>query len=142
MRGSSGSSRGAGWVVGQTILIALIVAPWFLGPPVTRLGLIPAVAGLALVAWSVVALKDSVTPFPRPKSGGRLVDQGPYRYLRHPMYVGGILLFGGLSLVFSAWGLAATAALAAWWVAKARVEERYLRERFPQYAEYRRGTLF
>jgi protein-S-isoprenylcysteine O-methyltransferase Ste14 len=118
------------------------VASWLLGPPVTRLGAIPAAAGLALAGWAFRAMRGSLTPFPRPRPDGELVQHGPYRHLRHPMYVGGISLAAGLSLVFSAWGLAPTAALAALWVFKARLEERFLRERFPGYADYRRRTRF
>jgi protein-S-isoprenylcysteine O-methyltransferase Ste14 len=84
----------------------------------------------------------SLSPFPRPPRGAELVDRGPYRVLRHPIYVGGALFFAGLSLVFSAWGLALTAVVAVFWIAKARLEERHLLERFPEYAEYRRRTLF
>jgi protein-S-isoprenylcysteine O-methyltransferase Ste14 len=85
---------------------------------------------------------SSLSPFPRPPRHAELVQRGPYRVLRHPIYVGGFLLFAGLSLVFSVYGLALTAVLAAFWVAKARLEERLLSERFPEYAEYRRRTLF
>ena len=62
MRGSSGSSRGGGWVVGQTILMALIVGSWFLGSGVTALGVLPATAGVALVAWAVATMRESMTP--------------------------------------------------------------------------------
>lgn len=84
----------------------------------------------------------SLTPFPTPPAHGRLVRSGPFRYVRHPIYVGGVLVFGGLSLVFSAWGLVLTGVLAVFWIAKARHEERLLLERFPDYAEYRRTTWF
>lgn len=84
----------------------------------------------------------SLSPFPRPRRDAELVVSGPYRFLRHPIYVGGVLFFVGLSLVFSVYALALTAVLAAFWVAKARVEERHLSERFPGYADYRRRTLF
>ncbi len=138
----SNNKRGLAWVVGQTILMAPIVASWFLGPPVSRLGVVLAVAGLALAWWAFSAMRGSLTPFPKPKPGGAFVDRGPYGFLRHPMYVGGILLAAGLSLVFSAWGLALTCVLALFWVGKARLEERYLLERFPEYREYRRRTWF
>jgi protein-S-isoprenylcysteine O-methyltransferase Ste14 len=84
----------------------------------------------------------SLTPFPTPKPDGRLVREGPFRRLRHPIYVGGVLVFGGFSLVFSAWGLLLTGLLGVLWIAKARREEALLGERFPEYAEYCRETWF
>ena len=83
----------------------------------------------------------SLSPFPVPARHAELVDRGPYRLLRHPIYVGGFLLFAGLSLVLSIYGLLLSAVLGAFWIAKARLEERHLLERFPEYAEYRRRTL-
>jgi protein-S-isoprenylcysteine O-methyltransferase Ste14 len=141
-RGLLRSGRGEGWVAAQLVLFALIVVSWFLGDGVTYAGFGLAAIGAALVAWSVRELGTSLTPFPRPLPDGKLVQTGPYRLLRHPIYVGGVLFFAGLSLVFSVYGLALTAVLAVFWIAKARLEERLLSERFPQYAEYRRKTWF
>jgi protein-S-isoprenylcysteine O-methyltransferase Ste14 len=124
------------------VLFALIVATWFFGPKVTYFGLVLTALGAALVAWSARELGSSLTPFPKPLPRGELVETGPYRVLRHPIYVGGMLFFAGLSLAFSAWGLLLTGVLALFWVAKARLEERHLLERFPEYAEYRRRTWF
>ncbi|HET8874001.1 MAG TPA: isoprenylcysteine carboxylmethyltransferase family protein [Gaiellaceae bacterium] len=107
----------------------------------TALGLIPAALGFVLAAWASRALGRSMTALPVPKDDGRLVQTGPYRFLRHPIYVGAALFFGGLSLVFSVYGLLLTAVLALFWVAKARKEERHLLERFPEYAGYRHRTL-
>jgi protein-S-isoprenylcysteine O-methyltransferase Ste14 len=123
-------------------LFVLIGASWFVGPGVTRFGFLVAALGLALGTWAGRTMGRSLSPFPRPPRDAELVDRGPYRYLRHPIYVGGVLFFGGLSLVFSVWGLALTAVLAAFWIAKARLEERHLVSRFPEYADYRRRTLF
>jgi protein-S-isoprenylcysteine O-methyltransferase Ste14 len=109
---------------------------------VSNLGLVPAAAGLGLVAWSASLLGRSFTPFPKPQPEGELVQRGPFSVIRHPIYVGGVLFFAGLSLVYSVYGLVLSAALAVFWVFKARVEERHLTERFPGYAEYRDRTLF
>ena len=62
--------------------------------------------------------------------------------MRHPIYVGGAFFFAGLSLVFSVYGLVLTGVLALFWIAKARVEEGHLAERFSDYAAYRRRTWF
>lgn len=108
----------------------------------TSLGFGLAALGLALVVWAGVTMGHSLSPFPKPPRDAELVDRGPYRFLRHPIYVGGTLLSAGLSLAFSVYGLALTAVLAIFWLAKARLEERHLLARFPAYAEYRRRTLF
>lgn len=136
------SNRGGGWVVAQLVIFALIVASWFFGDGVTSAGFVVAVLGAALVAWAARALGRSLTPFPKPLPEGELVQSGPFRVVRHPIYVGGILFFAGLSLVFSVYGLALTAILAVFWIAKARLEERLLAARFPEYAEYRERTWF
>jgi len=135
-------SKDGAWVAAQFALFALIAASWFVGPSVSRLGLVPALVGLGLVVWAARTMGRSLTPLPTPPADGRLVQDGPFRVLRHPIYLGGFLVFGGLSLVFSAWGLALTGALAVFWISKARHEERLLLERFPEYAEYRRRTWF
>jgi protein-S-isoprenylcysteine O-methyltransferase Ste14 len=119
-----------------------IAASLFVGPGVTRLGWLVAALGLAVVVWAGVTMGHSLSPFPRPPRDARLVDRGPYRYLRHPIYVGGVLFFAGLALVFSIYGLVLTGMLAVFWLAKARLEERHLLARFPEYADYRRRTLF
>jgi protein-S-isoprenylcysteine O-methyltransferase Ste14 len=142
MPASSRSGRGDRWVVAQFVLFGLIVASLFFGPGVTPFGWVVAAAGLVLGVWAGVTMGPSLSPFPRPPRHAELVRRGPFRYLRHPIYVGGALFFAGLALVFSVYALALTAVLAAFWIAKARLEERHLLERFPEYAEYRRRTLF
>ena len=122
--------------------MAAALVSWFVGDGITYLGLVPAALGFVIVGWAVRAMGPSITPFPTPSPRAHLVRDGPFRFVRHPIYVGGVLVFAGLSLVFSAWGLLVTAALAVFWVAKARHEERLLLERFAEYAEYRRRTPF
>jgi len=60
-----------------------------------------------------------------------------YRYARHPIYGGGLLLFVGIGLISSWPALAATALLAFIWIRKSREEERRLEQRFPDYAAYK-----
>jgi len=130
------------WVVAQFLVMAGVVASWYFPPhyDVTALhwaGLAVALTGAALLVWARRTLGASFTEFPRPKPGGRLVTDGPFALVRHPIYGGAILFFAGCSLAFSPWGLAATLVLALLWAAKARVEERHLAARFPAYSAYR-----
>ena len=131
------------WVVAQFIAMAGVVLSWRYTPHshVTALhwaGLAVALTGVAMMVWARRTLGRSFSMFPRPKPAGRLVTDGPFALVRHPIYGGAILFFAGCSIAFSPWGLAATLALALLWAGKARVEERRLSERFPAYADYRR----
>lgn len=103
-------------------------------------GALSAVAGVAVVVAAGRELGSSLTPFPRPPRGGRLAVDGPYRVVRHPIYSGGLLIFGGLSLALSPVALVPTALLAVLWALKASVEERFLLAVHPEYGDYREGT--
>ena len=111
----------------------------------------PLPAGLRLLAWPIgviglilmglgaVALGSSLTALPRPKPEGRFVAEGIYRVVRHPIY-GGVIL---LALAWAVWRtsllhLTLAAILALFFQAKARREEQWLVERFPEYADYLR----
>lgn len=142
--------RGEGWVVLQFALIALIAIAGLAGPPWpgvgatarTVLGVTLTAAGAALGAFSARALGPSLTPLPRPSGDATLVASGPYRVVRHPIYLGGLLVLSGLSLLFSPWALAVTVALGILWGLKARVEERFLLEHYAGYGGYCERTRF
>jgi protein-S-isoprenylcysteine O-methyltransferase Ste14 len=117
------------WVVAQFALMAAIAASWLVPPrfpdgPLDIAGIALAIAGAALALWAYRALGAAFTPFPQPRGG--IVTTGPYRFLRHPMYVGGIAVFAGASLGLTVLGLVLTSALALLWVGKARLEDRLL----------------
>jgi protein-S-isoprenylcysteine O-methyltransferase Ste14 len=142
MPSSSRSAKGTGWVIGQFLLMAVILV---LGafPPVwpdwLRLAGVPVVlCGLASAIWAGRTLGSALTPYPLPSEQGTLVEQGPYRLVRHPIYVAGLLVFLGYGLLASVPATAAVALLAVFWHFKAGVEERHLSQRFPGYAGYRR----
>ena len=128
------------FVVAQTALLAAVLAAPRGRPLQPRLGTALLGAGLALAGSGIAALGRSLTPLPEPRRGGTLVERGPYRLVRHPIYGGGLLAATGWSLRRSPAGLVPTAPLAAVWAAKARHEEDLLAERFPGYADYRRRT--
>ena len=134
--------RGDAWVWAQFALMAVIVALGALTPrwpdALRLLGILVGLAGAAGFVWAGRTLGSSLTPFPRPRRDGVLVETGPYRVVRHPIYSAGVLLFLGYGLLTSVPATVATAALAILWHFKARVEEHHLSERFPAYADYRR----
>lgn len=56
-------------------------------------------AGNLLFIWSHRALGRNWTPFLKIRKGHTLVTNGPYRFVRHPMYVAIFLIGIGLSLL-------------------------------------------
>jgi protein-S-isoprenylcysteine O-methyltransferase Ste14 len=142
--------RGGGWVVLQFALMLAVLAvgalaPGWSEPPLASRAAAAVLllgSGAALLVLSARELGDGLTPFPKPPAGGRLVQSGPYRLVRHPVYLGGSLIFVGLSLLLSPWSLVASALLVLTWALKSAVEERFLGERHPEYDDYRARTRF
>ena len=109
--------------------------PWPAGWVVTG-------SGAALMAASMLALRLHghglpVSALPPP----RLVVRGPYRHVRHPVYLGFHLVVVGTGLVAGSAGLALVVGVAflPCWIGYALVEERGLRRRFgAAYRSYQR----
>ena len=104
------------------------------------LGLLLAVVGALLVVLGVLSLGRSFTPLPRPRARTRLRQGGIFRLVRHPVYGGTILIGLGWSLADAPLGLMPTLLLALLFDLKARREETWLIERFPEYDAYRART--
>lgn len=139
---STSADRGGRWVVAQFVLMAIVFALGAVPPrwpdALRLLGIAVALAGAAGFVWAGRTLGSSLTPFPRPRHDGVLVESGPYRWVRHPIYSAGLLFLLGYGLLTSRPATVATLALGILWHFKSRVEERHLAERFPAYADYRR----
>jgi protein-S-isoprenylcysteine O-methyltransferase Ste14 len=61
------------------------------------------VGGLALRSWSAWVLGASYTRTLRTSVGQRIVEDGPYRLVRHPGYLGVLLLWLGAALAAENW---------------------------------------
>jgi protein-S-isoprenylcysteine O-methyltransferase Ste14 len=139
--------RGEGWVALQLLLGAAIAGCGLVGvywPGSVEsflgvLGLLIAVAGALLVVLGVLSLGRSFT-LPRPRARTRLRQGGIFRLVRHPVYGGAILIGLGWSLADAPLGLVPTLLLAVLFDLKARREEAWLIERFPEYAAYQTRT--
>lgn len=132
------------------LLVALQFSGIFLGLVSTRYGtasgntaaLLISVGGVALGLYTLVFNRIgnfNVSPLLRPEAV--LITTGPYRFIRHPMYLSVILFLLGLA-IYSMNGpaiagfLIATLAM----LGKMHLEEQYLAERFPGYLDYKAQT--
>jgi protein-S-isoprenylcysteine O-methyltransferase Ste14 len=131
-------------VMAAVVVAAVVGPPWpdAAGRPLALAGAALAIAGGILAVVAARALGAGLTPFPRPNHGARIVERGPYRVVRHPMYAAGGLFLAGFSFALSPIALALTAALLVVWGLKARVEERFLLEALPGYGSYMERTRY
>jgi protein-S-isoprenylcysteine O-methyltransferase Ste14 len=140
--------RGEGWVVLQLLLFAAVAGCGFVGVYwphraesfLAVLGLVVALAGLAVLTLGAVALGSSFTPLPHPHPRAAFRQGGPYSFVRHPIYGGVILVALGWSIAEAPVALVPTALLALLFDLKARREEAWLVERYPEYAGYSERT--
>jgi len=105
------------------------------------LGTVLLAAGLGFTVWARRHLGRNWSARVVVKEGHALVRTGPYRRVRHPIYSGILLAFLGTAVTIGEWrGLVALLLAGVSFVVKSRAEERRMRETFPEYAEYERGT--
>ncbi len=137
--------RGGLWVIGQSILMFAVIAlgvaypgdwtQWAMVVPGATLFTLGGVVGVAGV-W---VLGGNRTPFPAPRPQSQLVQRGIYSLIRHPLYTSVMLSSLGWALLWQCWAaVAAALVLIPFFDAKARHEERRLRNTFPEYTEYQR----
>ena len=121
----------------MAVILVLGVFPPVWPDWVQLIGFLLILVGIGFAVWAGRTLGPALTPYPRPSEEATLVERGPYRLVRHPIYVAGLLVFLGYGLLASVPATAAVPALVVLWHFKAGVEERHLAERFPAYADYR-----
>lgn len=139
------SRRGGLWVVGQFALLIAVAVLGFVGSRKPRdavvfpCSLVFLTASAACAIAGLTALGRNLTPFPKPSAKSQLVQHGIYRLVRHPLYLSIMCGAIGWSLIRQSWpALAVSLVLTLYLDAKARREERWLREQFPDYADYQR----
>lgn len=146
---SAGADRGPGVRIPPPVLVLGALggawmlqrlAPVPLGPPLAEFGALVIFAALALIGWAVLELARAGND-PRPdRPDAALVEGGPYRLSRNPVYLGLLLGVAGFALRWGdLWGwialLASHLLLDRLVVAK---EEAYLAIRFgAAYGAYR-----
>jgi len=140
------------WIV-QPLLLGFSAAkaglgllPGLLHPVSLAVGLAMVVLGYAGTLWTYAALGESWRIGINPKEKTAMVSRGPYRWIRHPLYLTQIVMLAGAALVLPT--LVSFATLALHWLCvrlKVADEESYLdKTHGAAYRDYRSrtGSLF
>lgn len=90
--------------IAQGLLLLALVGHALVWGTAAPLGRLPAVGaaialmGLGWAAWAALSLRQAGTDWRPGAQPSRLVDEGPYRFGRHPMYLGLALVLTGAAL--------------------------------------------
>ncbi|MDB5480265.1 MAG: isoprenylcysteine carboxyl methyltransferase [Caulobacteraceae bacterium] len=146
-RGIGGSAHYLPTLLGAALLFAPPLAGfghrlWRLPQPIAWALCAATIASFAFAWWARLWLGSLWSGSITRKEGHRVVEGGPFRLVRHPIYTG---IIAASFLLATELGTPAAVAGAAvltlgWWM-KAREEERFLiQELGPAYDDYRRRT--
>jgi protein-S-isoprenylcysteine O-methyltransferase Ste14 len=129
------SDRGSGLLIllsvfGSISIANVFAASGFVLLPVGAfyVGLAMMLLGMAFRFWAVASLRSFFSYTVQIKEGHRVIESGPYRFVRHPAYAGSLLTMVGVG--FALQSLAAVLLIAVVFLAafgyRIRVEERAL----------------
>lgn len=131
-------------------LIVIGISTWtrsslsIFGEAGKSLGLALFSLGMVGFIWAVLYLRETFLGIIAPVSD-RLITNGPYRWVRHPLYLSMMIMLLGLALSFrSLWGVLTTLAFFVPAVIyRAYLEERALAEKYKgAWRDYSRHTSF
>lgn len=112
---------------------------WSAVPPWVQMVGAVAVAAAMYVMFLIMRSNNFAVPVVKIQAerGHRVVSDGPYAVVRHPMYSGTLILIAGIPLLLGSWwGLAASPLLVLLFAVRAVLEERTLIAELPGYADY------
>jgi protein-S-isoprenylcysteine O-methyltransferase Ste14 len=101
-------------------------------------------SGMALIAWTLAVNRHAETTVRiQTDRGHAVVSAGPYRFVRHPMYVGLILTYLAAPLILgSLWSLAVGCVIVGLVVWRTAMEDRTLRRELAGYEEFASRTQY
>ena len=119
----------------RRLMLAREPAPPWLGPA----GWLVALLGFLVSLWGIATFGAACTTMFPFDPATQLVQAGPYRFTRNPMYVGGVVTYAGIAIAMNVvWPLILLPiVIANLYYFVIRAEERYLAERFGDaYVQY------
>jgi protein-S-isoprenylcysteine O-methyltransferase Ste14 len=106
------------------------------------IGLALTAAGLGFTIWARRVLGTNWSAMPSIKNNHELIQRGPYRFVRHPIYTGLLLaVFGSCLAEGRVWNLCVFGMAAILLIVKLKAEEALRARQFPEaYLQYRRSV--
>ena len=134
------------FVLVQFLLFVCYIMNWgvleFEAPAILRyVGIVGVGVGILIVVMGILNLNDSLSSFPSPKKNAGLIQNGIYKYVRHPIYLG--ILAGTYSYALYAASvdkLFFAFLLNVVFYFKSSYEEELLVARYSSYADYQKTT--
>ena len=124
------------------LLGSLDVGRWQLSDSVPQLlqafGLVGIAVGMAMMTWCMVVntFFAKVVRIQEDR-GHQVIDSGPYQYVRHPGYVGWVILWFSFNLALGSWlAVGGSFLVNAVMVVRTSLEDRFLIENLAGYDEY------
>ena len=110
-------------------------------PGVSGVGVILCAAGMAFLVWARQHLGKNWSQTVSVKVGHDLITSGPYRYVRHPMYAGGLIAAIGSAIVCGGAWIFLLVILGGIFLWRVGAEDRLMAQRFPnEFPDYKKRT--
>jgi protein-S-isoprenylcysteine O-methyltransferase Ste14 len=142
--------RGSGLFIFFIIFLSIITAILFAGAGIAMLpswffypGIIVMILGIIFRQWSIAVLGRFFSGTVSTQEGQKVVENGPYKYIRHPSYTGALLILIGIGLALQSWGAVITLVFlfSLAYGYRIHIEEKVLiKELGDPYVEYKKRT--
>ncbi|KAI8477164.1 MAG: hypothetical protein J3K34DRAFT_398489 [Monoraphidium minutum] len=140
---SSLGKRGEVYFAAQALVMLFVLFPPFkLAGLFDLMATLALTAGLVFCVYGLISIGRYISPLPTPRKNHKLVTDGLFAYVRHPMYGGLVLVALGLAAITRNEGRLALA-LVLWFVLERKVtfEEGCLAQRYgSEYKDYAAKT--
>lgn len=104
-------NRGSNLLVLISWVVVLALSQWFAKSEIALLpswafyaGIALMLAGIVVRQWSIAILGRYFSGVIGVQEGQKVVESGPYHFVRHPSYTGALLIEVGIGLAFQSWG--------------------------------------
>lgn len=122
-------------------IIPVTVATFTSGAILNLVGISLITLGILMGLLSVIQLNKNLSPFPTPVTGGKLIENGLYKYMRHPIYTSILSALLGFGLhAGSGYKILITITLLVLFFFKSKYEEKKLSSIFTEYPAYIKKT--